>query len=143
MQLRTSSLSVVAVVSALAQACMGAAQAPAPAQPPHGVYIARAYALQGLTADGSRAERGVVAADTRVLPLGTKIRVSGAGTYSGEYVVRDTGRLVHGNRLDVFVPTTSEARRFGRRMVKVEVIGSIKARAGSAAAGSSAPPVVR
>jgi 3D (Asp-Asp-Asp) domain-containing protein len=95
----------------------------------HEVYVARAYALQGVTADGSRVERGIVAADTRVLPLGSRIRVTGAGAYSGEYVVRDTGRLVIGRKLDVYVPTYSEARKFGRKVVKVQVISWGKTRA--------------
>ncbi len=113
----------------LAQACLVAVAGPAAKSPSvkaGDVYIARAYALQGVTADGSRVARGVVAADIRVLPLGTLIVLSGAGTYSGEYVVRDTGRLVQGRKLDVYVPTTAEAIKFGRRLVKVEVIGSIK-----------------
>ena len=86
-------------------------------------YIATAYALQGRTASGHRVARGVVAADTRILPLGTRIKIDG-GAYSGTYTVRDTGRKIKGRRIDIWMPSTREARRFGKRKVHVTVLGS-------------------
>ncbi len=83
-------------------------------------YTATAYCLQGRTASGSNVRRGIVAADPRVLPLGTRISLN-AGAYSGSYVVADTGGAVKGKKLDIWVPSCSEARRFGRRSVKVSV----------------------
>ncbi len=84
-------------------------------------FKATAYCLKGRTATGSSVRRGIVAADRRVLPLGTKIAVS-AGSYSGTYVVADTGGAVRGRILDIWVPSCSEAMRFGRRTVKVTVL---------------------
>jgi hypothetical protein len=46
-------------------------------------FDATAYSIEGKTADGSHAREGVVAADPTVLPLGTRIRVQGAGQYDG------------------------------------------------------------
>jgi 3D (Asp-Asp-Asp) domain-containing protein len=85
------------------------------------MFRASAYALQGRTRSGARTEKGVVAADPRVLPLGTVVQVN-AGKYTGVYTVHDTGGAIKGNRLDVWMPTVKEARRFGRRNVKLVVL---------------------
>lgn len=87
-----------------------------------GTFTATAYSQEGRTASGTRARPGVVAADPDVLPLGSRIRVSGAGPYSGEYVVEDTGPAVDGRHIDIYVESASEARRFGRRTVEVEIL---------------------
>ncbi|MCA1626025.1 MAG: 3D domain-containing protein [Acidobacteria bacterium] len=85
-------------------------------------FKATAYCLKGRTASGAGVRRGIVAADRRVLPLGTRIQLH-AGSYSGTYTVADTGGAVKGRILDVWVPSCSEAMRFGRRSVKVSVMG--------------------
>ena len=85
-------------------------------------FKATAYCLKGRTASGGSVRRGIVAADRRVLPLGTRIQVS-AGQYSGTYIVADTGGAVKGRILDIWVPSCSEAMRFGRRTVMVSVVG--------------------
>jgi 3D (Asp-Asp-Asp) domain-containing protein len=86
-------------------------------------FRATAYCLKGRTATGGAVRRGVVAADRRILPLGTKIYID-AGAYSGMYTVADTGGAVKGNILDVWVPSCSEASRFGRKSIGVSVIGN-------------------
>lgn len=85
-------------------------------------FKATAYCLRGRTASGSNVRRGIVAADRRVLPLGTRIQIE-AGSYSGTYTVADTGGAVKGRILDIWVPSCSEAMRFGRRTVMVSVVG--------------------
>lgn len=84
-------------------------------------FTATAYALRGRTASGAGVRRGLIAADRRVLPLGTRVRLE-AGGYSGEYVVADTGGLVRGRKIDIWVPSNREAMRFGRRPVKLTVL---------------------
>ena len=81
-------------------------------------FRATAYCLQGRTAMGGGVRRGIVAADPRVLPLGSQIQLN-AGSYSGTYTVADTGGAVKGRKLDIWVPSCSEANRFGRRTVTV------------------------
>ena len=85
-------------------------------------FRATAYCLKGRTATGGSVRRGIVAADRRVLPLGTRINIS-AGNYSGTYTVADTGGAVKGRVLDIWVPSCAEANRFGRRTIKVSVMG--------------------
>lgn len=84
-------------------------------------FVATAYSLRGRTASGRNVERGIIAADRRVLPLGTRVRLD-AGNYSGEYLVADTGGLVRGRKIDIWVPNSGEAMRFGRRPVKLTVL---------------------
>ena len=48
--------------------------------------------------------------------------MSEAGRYSGEYVVRDTGRTIKGREIDIYLANDAEAKRFGRKSVRVEVL---------------------
>lgn len=84
-------------------------------------FTATAYSLPGRTASGAMVRRGLIAADRRVLPLGTRVRLE-AGSYSGEYLVADRGSAVRGRLIDIWMPSTREAMRFGRRAVKLTVL---------------------
>ena len=86
-----------------------------------GMFTATAYCLKGRTALGHGVRRGLIAADPRVLPLGSRINIGGG--YAGTYLVSDTGSRVRGKRLDIWMPSCSEARRFGRRSVSVDYLG--------------------
>ena len=88
---------------------------------PATTYTATAYSLLGRTASGLRVTRGLIAADPRVLPLGTRVRLE-AGSYSGEYLVADTGGSVRGKKIDIWTSNPHEANRFGRRLVKLTVL---------------------
>lgn len=84
-------------------------------------YVATAYSLRGRTASGRPVAKGLIAADPRHLPLGSRVRLD-AGAYSGEYLVADTGSMVRGKRIDIWTPTSREAMHFGRRTVKLTVL---------------------
>jgi 3D (Asp-Asp-Asp) domain-containing protein len=84
-------------------------------------FEATAYSLRGRTASGAVTAPGMIAADPRVLPIGSRVRIE-AGSYTGEYVVADTGGAVKGKRIDIWTPSTREAMRFGRRTVKLTVL---------------------
>jgi len=84
-------------------------------------YVATAYSLRGRTASGRPVAKGLIAADPRHLPLGSRVRLE-AGAYSGEYLVADTGSMVRGRRIDIWTPSSREAMRFGRRTVKLTVL---------------------
>lgn len=88
---------------------------------PPSSYIATAYSLRGRTASGLLVSKGLIAADPRFLPLGSRVRVE-AGNYSGEYLVADTGGSVRGRRIDIWTPTSREAMRFGKRNIKLTVL---------------------
>ena len=95
---------------------------------PGETYSATAYSLRGRTASGQYVSRGLIAADPRVLPLGTRVRLD-AGAWSGEYLVADTGGAIKGRKIDIWTPTAREALQFGRRPVKLTVL-SIPQRTG-------------
>ena len=88
-------------------------------------FHATAYCLKGRTASGATTQQGMIAADPRVLPLGTVVHIR-AGSYTGTYTVTDTGSRIKGRVVDVYVPTYKEAKQFGRRQVKIKVIGRAK-----------------
>jgi 3D (Asp-Asp-Asp) domain-containing protein len=88
---------------------------------PASPYVATAYSLRGKTASGRMVSRGLIAADPRVLPLGSRVRLEHPG-YSGEYLVADTGGMIRGRRIDIWTPSSREAMRFGRRTVKLTVL---------------------
>jgi len=93
-------------------------------------FVATAYSLRGRTASGLVVGKGMIAADRAVLPLGSSVRIE-AGSYTGVYLVTDTGGGVRGRRIDVWVPSTGEALRFGRRSVRLTVLSYSGKRAGT------------
>lgn len=85
-------------------------------------FTATAYSDRGTTASGEPAHKKVAAADPAVLPLGSKVQVTGAGPYSGTYKVADTGSKVNGKKIDLFIPNTAAAKQFGKKPVEVKVL---------------------
>jgi 3D (Asp-Asp-Asp) domain-containing protein len=83
-----------------------------------GAFSATAYCFSGRTAMGHGVRRGLIAADPRVLKMGSRVYVN-AGPWSGTYLVSDTGGAIKGKRIDIWVPSCGEARRFGRRTVQI------------------------
>ncbi len=84
-------------------------------------YVATAYSLRGRTASGKLVSQGIIAADPKFLPLGSRVHVQ-AGAWSGEYLVADTGGAIKGRKIDIWTPSTRAALRFGRRKVKLTVL---------------------
>ncbi|MBR5586806.1 MAG: G5 domain-containing protein [Clostridia bacterium] len=78
----------------------------------------------GITASGMQAQRGVVAVDPSVIPLGTKLYIESADGYPdyGYAVAGDTGGAIKGYRVDLFMDSHAEAINFGRRNVKVYIL---------------------
>ncbi|MBK0075487.1 MULTISPECIES: 3D domain-containing protein [Bacillus] len=60
----------------------------------------------------------LIAVDPKVIKLGTKVRVEGYG----EAIAGDTGGAIKGNKIDVLFPTEKQAREWGRKKVKIEII---------------------
>ncbi|MBK9163737.1 MAG: hypothetical protein IPM21_07480 [Acidobacteria bacterium] len=85
-----------------------------------GRFVATAYCLRGRTASGAMVRRGIIAADPRVLRLGTKVYIDGGGQ-SGEYLVADTGGAIKGNKIDIWMASCADARRFGRRTISLSL----------------------
>lgn len=81
-------------------------------------FIATAYSLRGRMANGQKVHYGAIAADHRILPLGTIVVINGMGTF----VVKDSGGAIKGNRIDIWMPSAVQARKFGRRTVVLKIL---------------------
>jgi len=90
-------------------------------EPAYLVFEATAYCDFGITFSGVLVQRGIVAADPKILPIGSVIEVR-AGKYSGIYTVMDTGGLVKGRIIDIYMPEYEEAIQFGRQQVGVRLL---------------------
>jgi 3D (Asp-Asp-Asp) domain-containing protein len=85
--------------------------------------VATAYCQQGTTKSGANTQPGIVAADPKVLPIGTVLRiVAPVSQYGGIYTVMDTGAAVKGRTVDIFMPSCARAVRFGRKTVRVRIV---------------------
>jgi peptidoglycan DL-endopeptidase CwlO len=76
---------------------------------------ATGYTLKGRTSTGVSVGYGIVAVDSRVIPLGTTMTIPGYG----EGVAADTGGAVVGARVDLWFPTRAEALAWGTRTVSI------------------------
>jgi 3D (Asp-Asp-Asp) domain-containing protein len=69
------------------------------------------WSKYGLTKSGRRPTPGrTIAADTRVFPLGSCLRIG-----STRYVVEDIGSAIKGLRVDIFHDSHEAAIKFGRQ----------------------------
>ncbi len=74
----------------------------------------------GITALGWRTRYGIAAVDPRIIALRSLIYVDGYGfAWAG-----DTGGDIKGKRIDLCYNTTKEALKWGRKKVRVYVLGS-------------------
>jgi 3D (Asp-Asp-Asp) domain-containing protein len=86
-------------------------------------FEASAYCTGEITASGLAVRTGIAAADPDVLPSGTVVQISNVGLqYDGIYTIMDTGPIVRGRLLDIYMRSCDEATRFGRRRVQVFVL---------------------
>jgi len=92
-----------------------------------GSFTAYAYTSnsQAMTAEGKPPVPGLtIAADPKILPLGSRVRLTGAGPWSGEYRVGDVGGQIKGHKIDIFMRSREEAIRFGKREIEVVLLQS-------------------
>ena len=72
----------------------------------------------GITADGTKAKHGTIAADIRRYPFGTKMYVPGYGW--GE--VHDTGSAIEGDHIDIFFSDRDDALEWGKKYLKIVIL---------------------
>ncbi|MBQ3023427.1 MAG: G5 domain-containing protein [Clostridia bacterium] len=78
----------------------------------------------GQTATGVPLDKGVIAVDPRIIPLGSRVYIEALdGSWSYGYAVAaDTGGAIKGYRVDLCYRTKSECRQFGRRPCRVYIL---------------------
>ncbi len=79
-----------------------------------------AQGTNNITATGKDLRQGIVAADPKVIPMGTRIEIKDMGIF----VAEDTGGKIKGNRIDIYFNSKEEAKKFGIKGVWVKIIDS-------------------
>ena len=124
--MRRSWLGLAAAAILLAEGCAGRIHPSAPVATPSPApqtFTATAYCHGTRTAAGTRPAEKTVAADPAVLPLGSRIHISGLDDrYNGVYTVLDTGPKVRGHRVDLYMRDCREAVRFGRQKASLALV---------------------
>ena len=72
----------------------------------------------GITSDGTKAKKGVIAADISKYPYGTEMYIPGYGWG----VVHDKGSDIKGNHIDVFFKSHKKALEWGRKKLYVTIL---------------------
>jgi len=80
---------------------------------------ATAYTYTGHnTANGTKPAYGTVAVDPSVIPYGTRMYIEGYGYGTA----LDKGGAIRGNKIDVFLESEKDARKWGKRKVKIYLL---------------------
>jgi 3D (Asp-Asp-Asp) domain-containing protein len=74
-----------------------------------------AYCLQGRTRRGNPVRDGIIAVDRTLFPLGREVDLFFGRRAYGRFLADDTGGVIKGGRIDVWMADCAAARRFGRR----------------------------
>ena len=83
------------------------------------IFEATAYTWTGnQTATGTWPSRGTIAVDPAIIWLGTRLYVEGYG----EGIAEDTGGVIKGEILDLYMESEDECWSWGRRTVEVRII---------------------
>lgn len=76
-----------------------------------------------ITFTGTQAREGIIAVDPRVIPLGSKVYVTGSYKDLGVLSAEDTGGAIKGNIIDVYMNgTLQDLLEFGRRNMRAYIL---------------------
>lgn len=81
-------------------------------------YSAQDPGCSNYTSTGQLLRKGIVAVDSKVIPLGTKMYIPGYG-YG---IAADIGSAIKGHKIDVAFESQKEALKFGRRNVVIQIL---------------------
>lgn len=80
--------------------------------------VSTAYYRGSRTSTGTRPKVGTIAVDPKVIPYGTKLYVEGYGFGIAE----DCGGAIKKTKIDLFMPTATQCRNWGRRTVTMHIL---------------------
>lgn len=76
----------------------------------------------GKTATGRNAMNPGVAVDKEVIEIGSRLDIPGYDRSNGSWILADdTGSAIVGNRIDVRFKTHGEAKKWGKKKIKIRV----------------------
>ena len=81
-------------------------------------YSSAEPGLSAYTALGTICQRGVIATDPSIIPLGTRVFIPGYG-YA---IAEDTGGAIVGHKIDVAFDTIAECYEFGRQFIDIYIL---------------------
>ncbi len=84
------------------------------------VVSATAYSGDGITATGTRPRWGTIAVDPRIIPYGTKVYIP---KFNMTFVAEDCGGGIKGNRIDIFMNSSSACYNWGVRNIEIYIVG--------------------
>lgn len=94
-------------------------------------YTPNCAGCSGITATGidvrSNPNQNIIATDPRVIPMGSKVRLTSKSfpSINGVYTAADTGGAIKGNRIDILVASNTRAKTIGvRHDIVIEVLRS-------------------
>jgi 3D (Asp-Asp-Asp) domain-containing protein len=86
-------------------------------------FAATAYCKGLTTASGVAVQKGSVATDPAVLPIGSIIEIDTRNpAHDGIYTVLDTGPKIQGRLIDIYMWSCHDALRFGRQDIDLTVL---------------------
>lgn len=74
----------------------------------------------GITATGTFAKEGTIAVDPDIIPLNTRIYIPDLNIIG---VAEDVGGAIVGHRIDIFMNNHSDAINFGRKKMRIYLLG--------------------
>ena len=80
---------------------------------------ATAYSGDGITSTMIKPYWGVIAVDPRVIPYGSLVYIPYFDKY---FVAEDCGGAIIGKRIDIFMNSEAECRKWGVRKINIEII---------------------
>lgn len=84
------------------------------------IVSATAYSGDSITATGTRPRWGTIAVDPRVIPYGTKVYIP---KLNMTFVAEDCGGGIKGNKIDIFMNSSSECYNWGVRSIEIYILG--------------------
>lgn len=69
--------------------------------------------------NGQKLRDGHIAADFKVLPLGTKVYIP---QFNKVFTVVDTGSAIKGNKIDIWMATKQQCKNWGIRTIEIIVL---------------------
>lgn len=70
------------------------------------------------TYSGAIAVPGItIAVDKDIIPIGKIVKING-----NDYIAQDTGSAIKGNRIDIFMTSHEDAKKFGVQYAEVEIL---------------------
>lgn len=81
---------------------------------------ATAYSSGTITSTGTRPRWGTIAVDPRIIPYGAKVYIP---KFNMTFVAEDCGGGIKGNRIDIFMNSSSACYNWGVRSIDIYIVG--------------------